>query len=375
MNNILKVEFYDEFNCIADRCSFTCCEGWQIIIDTDTYNKWNSNKNQSKYFSKNVRLKKRTEEAEHYLKMGPQMHCPFLDEKGLCNIVIKFGEDYLSKTCKIFPRQENRLGEVNEHSLSCACPAVVDILNKRNGKINFLYEGDISSYESYGEAYKIKEVMLKVLQNSRVPFRDKILLSFHILLSLKKELIITNEIINKYEDDESLISLISIWNEIEIDYEDSCQEKNELFLDIGQNYRKEKNFSKYLIDLSEYAENLDIENTQAQWDKFKVEFKQYEKLFENCIVSKVFANCCSDDIDELVMSFQEIITEYVMVEHTSFLKWLMDKQKEINYCDIRDYIVIYSRIIGYNAEGIKEFWEDSFDDAVWDFGYMLLLLR
>lgn len=28
----------------------------------------------------------------------------------------------------------------------------------------------------------------------------------------------------------------------------------------------------------------------------------------------------------------------------------------------------------YNTEGIKEFWEDSFDEAVWDFGYMLLLV-
>ena len=35
------------------------------------------------------------------------MRCPFLDDIGLCNIIIKCGEDHLSKTCKTFPRQEN----------------------------------------------------------------------------------------------------------------------------------------------------------------------------------------------------------------------------------------------------------------------------
>lgn len=37
--NIFKVSNYDKFKCIADKYKFTCCEGWDISIDTNTYNK------------------------------------------------------------------------------------------------------------------------------------------------------------------------------------------------------------------------------------------------------------------------------------------------------------------------------------------------
>jgi lysine-N-methylase len=144
-----------------------------------------------------------------------------------------------------------------------------------------------------------------------------------------------------------------------------------LFIDIVQNYKEVKNFRNYLKDISELAEDLDTKSIHTQWNDFKVVFGQYEKLMENCIVSQIFANCISEDIDELIMSFQLLITEYVMVEYSAFL----NIKKEMDYNVIRDYIVIYSRIIGYNADGIKEFWEESFDEAVWDFGYTLLLLN
>ena len=93
------------------------------------------------------------------------------------------------------------------------------------------------------------------------------------------------------------------------------------------------------------------------------------------MVSKIFANCISDDINELIKSFQVVITEYVMVKYSAYLKWLIDDKKGINYNDIQNYIVVYSRIIGHNADGIIEFWKDNFDEAVWEFGYMFLLIN
>ena len=38
--DILKITNYDDFKCIADKCKFTCCEGWDIGVEVDTYNKW-----------------------------------------------------------------------------------------------------------------------------------------------------------------------------------------------------------------------------------------------------------------------------------------------------------------------------------------------
>lgn len=35
---------YNEFKCIADKCKLTCCSGWDINIDNNTYGKWNKEK-------------------------------------------------------------------------------------------------------------------------------------------------------------------------------------------------------------------------------------------------------------------------------------------------------------------------------------------
>jgi lysine-N-methylase len=188
---------------------------------------------------------------------------------------------------------------------------------------------------------------------------------------LKKELIITKEMIFKYQDEKTLRSFLSIWSGIEMNHSHSYQEKKELFIDIVQNYKEVKNFSCYLKDISLIAEDLDTKSIHIQWNDFKGTFLQQEKLLENCFVSKIFTNCIKADIDDMIMSFQLLVTEYVMVEYSCFLHG----DEEVNYNIIRDYIVIYTRIIEYNADGIKEFWEEGFDEAVWNFGYMLLLLN
>ena len=36
----MKPDYYEDFTCIADRCSFTCCREWKIGVDEDTFVKW-----------------------------------------------------------------------------------------------------------------------------------------------------------------------------------------------------------------------------------------------------------------------------------------------------------------------------------------------
>ena len=32
----MKPDYYDEFQCIADACSLTCCQEWKIAVDRKT---------------------------------------------------------------------------------------------------------------------------------------------------------------------------------------------------------------------------------------------------------------------------------------------------------------------------------------------------
>ncbi|MDD3142556.1 MAG: flagellin lysine-N-methylase [Lachnospiraceae bacterium] len=374
MNNMLKLNFYDDFFCTADNCTFTCCEGWEIQVDSDTFHKWTHDQPKKDSISEHVKMIKKSNQTEYVIAMDSHMCCPFLDQEGLCNVVIEYGDKLLPVTCRTFPRQHNHFDDLAEYSLTCACPAVIDIINKSTSDLSFSYEGDNSIWSQVPLEYKLRETMIHIMKQPAFAVKDKLLLIFDLLLCVKHELHITTEILDRYQHDVSLHSIIDIWDTYHTEKEDAYSEMQELFLDIILNYREHTSFRYYLKDISDLAEDLSIESGAIAWHEFSLVLKPYEKLLENCIISKLFGNCISDDIEEMMLSFQVVVTEYIMITYSSFLNWLIAEKATLTYTDIRDFIVIYSRIIEYNKDGMIEFWEHSFDEPIWEFGFMHLLL-
>ena len=72
--DILKISNYDKFKCIADKCRFTCCEGWDISIDTDTYNKWKKENDKSGSILNNVKIKKCGSKTEYFTLIPDKYH-------------------------------------------------------------------------------------------------------------------------------------------------------------------------------------------------------------------------------------------------------------------------------------------------------------
>ena len=132
---IFKISNYDKFKCIADKCSFTCCAGWDVSIDTDTYNKWKKENDKCDNILNNVKIKKRGSKTEYFINKENHEACPLLDKQGLCEVVKSHGEEYLSLTCHKFPRIENVFEDKEELSLSCACPEVVELISSITGKV------------------------------------------------------------------------------------------------------------------------------------------------------------------------------------------------------------------------------------------------
>ena len=107
----MKTNYYDDFICIADKCSFTCCQEWKIAIDDDTYTKW---KHLSVTNQENDSLDRYVTQKDgaRVIALNEQKQCPFLKENKLCKLVLELGDEVLSETCASFPRQihefENR---------------------------------------------------------------------------------------------------------------------------------------------------------------------------------------------------------------------------------------------------------------------------
>ena len=370
---MLKIKEYEKFKCIADKCKFTCCTGWDINIDTNTYNKWRGNYNLN-YLLDNVRFIKSDGENTYLIKKETKGDCPLLNKKGLCNIVIEHGDEYLSSTCKTFPRIENDFEDVKEITLSCSCPEVVNIISDMKEKINIDSDESLSYIEDLG-CLKIREILINIIQREDINIESKLIISYDMLLNILDSDDLTYESLIEFLDNYKSKSYINEELNKYKDYENTdtieyLKDINSLFIDIIENYRNVPIFEESLKDIYKFSHKIEIKNIFKEWKDFKDLFKKHDKLIENCIVSKVLNSCVSDDIEEMIISFEMIILEYLLIRYAVFLRYCINAKKEINIQDIKDYIVIFSRVIGNNSDAVIEFLLDNFESEILEIDYI-----
>lgn len=134
---ILRVpDYYEEFSCIAGACRHSCCIGWEIDIDEDTY---------AYYKSIGGALGERlatymymTEDNEHSFQLESNGYCPFLNKDKLCDICIALGEAALSEVCTEYPRFSIEYGNVLQKCLSLSCEEVGRILFSKDAPVQIV---------------------------------------------------------------------------------------------------------------------------------------------------------------------------------------------------------------------------------------------
>ena len=74
----------------------------------------------------------RKKDGSRVIGLNKEKNCPFLNGKKLCRLVLTYGDEILSQTCQLFPREIHTFNEdVTEYALMPSCPAVIDLLRKR----------------------------------------------------------------------------------------------------------------------------------------------------------------------------------------------------------------------------------------------------
>lgn len=373
--NFLKLSNYDKFKCTADKCKFTCCEGWDISIDDETYDRWSKGNDAEKLLG-GVKVKSYNGKKEYFINKETFDFCPFLDEKGLCAVVKNHGEEYLSLTCHKFPRIENDFGDKKELSLSCACPEVINIIDAID-KIEFIYNDGCVSKDNLIEL-KIRESLIDIINKKEFALEEKLLISFEMLLSILQESIIEREDsildeLEKYRNENYIEGYIKTYRQLELSLEEALEDINYLFLDITENYKKVNSLRNILDKIFQYAETERQEILEEDWYKYKKKFQVYNELLEKCIISKIISNCVNEDIKEIIVAFQMIILEYLLVRYSVFLKYCIEGKERVDIEDVKDYIVAFSRIIENNSEAVREFIIDAFEDEILEIGYLCFI--
>ena len=115
--------YYKDFKCIADKCPHSCCIGWEIDVDKDTFEKY---KNLEGEYGAVIRNSISAEDTPHF-RLGECERCPHLDERGLCKIILNVGEDYICDICREHPRFYN-FTSVAEVGIGMSCPEAARLI-------------------------------------------------------------------------------------------------------------------------------------------------------------------------------------------------------------------------------------------------------
>ena len=134
----VEPDFYEKFQCKAERCRHSCCVGWEIDIDGETAEIYESLEGEI------------GEKLRRSMSRGPERSflltedepCPFLNERGLCELILTLGEESLCNICREHPRFYNAFPEREERGLGLCCEEAAHLLLEGREPLRLIISGD-----------------------------------------------------------------------------------------------------------------------------------------------------------------------------------------------------------------------------------------
>lgn len=170
--DVFAPKYYKDFKCIADRCTHSCCVGWEIDIDSDTLRRYGSQN--GKYFDA-VRESIEYSGTPHF-KLCDGERCPHLDGRGLCRIITECGEAFLCDICREHPRFYNRTSHGMEVGLGMACEEAARIILTSRAYAEFIKIEDTDG-EPLGTDFNAvaeRESIYKILSDKETPYEIRL---------------------------------------------------------------------------------------------------------------------------------------------------------------------------------------------------------
>lgn len=166
---VLVPQYMKRFRCIGSACEDSCCVGWRVDIDHESYKKYRRVKNQElgELFQKDVtrnRSGSKSEDNFAKIKLAAGARCPFLNNEMLCRIQLEYDEEYLSKVCATYPRTVNLVDGVLERAATMSCPEIAKIA---------LLGPETMEFDEDIEPIQIRNIFKHNIDTTEVKYRNK----------------------------------------------------------------------------------------------------------------------------------------------------------------------------------------------------------
>lgn len=132
-------DYYQTFRCIGGRCPDTCCAGWEVDIDEETFYYYRT---VSGPFGERLNHHMKEEGEDKYFPMTEENRCPFLNDRNLCDIILNLGEESLCQVCTEYPRYFMDVGNYEQIDLSLSCMELGRIFFETEGPIRYIRTED-----------------------------------------------------------------------------------------------------------------------------------------------------------------------------------------------------------------------------------------
>jgi len=358
---ILRIpDYYRQFRCLMGDCKDSCCKGWEIDIDDETYAYYKVVEGD---FGDRIRKAMRKgEEHSFFLNEG---RCPFLNWQNLCDICIELGEESLSEVCTEYPRFTVEYGQVKEKSLALSCEEVGRLIFSRKDKLKLEeiredgYPENTEEEPFFPEEIEqIRDLAIKILQNrlEKIEYRA----IKYLMFCEKAQLLIEKE---HMESDILKNELEKICIDNVAEEEKELQYQEEAILDLlhtrvdilrGMELLEEKweEKSGLLQKLSE------IQGYLPDMKQFLEQFRSREYEYEHLLVYYTFRYFTKAVYDRDVLNKAKLaVLGYLAIRDLDLISWkehqCSGQEECISLEEQIDVVKIFAREVEHAEENLE----------------------
>lgn len=166
----IRPEHYDAFQCIAGQCRHSCCIGWEIDIDAESMEYYAA---LNGAMGDKLRRCIQTKPEPHFI-LGEQERCPFLNDRGLCELILELGENSLCDICAEHPRFYNEFSDRTECGLGACCEVAAELIANGDEPLAFMCEDDgEDGTEDEAEIFLLRDKIFDALSDRARPFTER----------------------------------------------------------------------------------------------------------------------------------------------------------------------------------------------------------
>lgn len=222
---ITKPDYYDRFQCIANRCPDSCCKEWDVQVDEMAAQSY---RDLPGPLGDRLREVLRTEDGETVMTIVDG-RCPMWRADGLCRIQAELGEAALCKTCRDFPRLTHDYADFVELQLELSCPEAAKLILSQTAPKVVTQETEGGQEAEYDEEAMAvlkatRKTVLEILFDASRPVPE--VLALFLLYGCQAQSELDGAEPQAFDPEEALTGVQGFWKE------GSAQELVDFFLEL-----------------------------------------------------------------------------------------------------------------------------------------------